>query len=134
MVRARGFTLLEVLVAMAVFAVAAMALLNAGRDQIQASSRLEDKTLAHWVAMNRVVELQIAGRYPDTGRGESKVRMADRDWRVLTEVENTPVPNVRRLTVDVSAAPIDFGDEPPLITSLTAFVSRERGGQNAAQP
>lgn len=132
--KARGFTLLEVLVAMAVFAVAAMALLNAGRDQIQASSRLEDKTLAHWVAMNRVVELQLASHFPDTGRAETKVRMAGRDWRVLAEIANTPVPNVRRLTVDVSAAPADFGDEPPLITSLTAFVSRDRGGQNAAQP
>lgn len=124
----RGFTLLEVMVAMAIFAVAAMALLNAGRDQIQSSEHLEEKTFAHWVGMNWITELQLAGTLPDSGRGEKRVSMAGRDWRIVSNVENTPVSNVRRVTVDVSLAPRDFGEDTPVITSLVAYI-----GQNQSQ-
>jgi general secretion pathway protein I len=119
--RAAGFTLLEVLVAMAIFAVVAMALLNAGRDQIQTSARLEEKTFAHWVAMNRIAELQSGGQLPDSGRGVETVTMAGQSWRIVIQVEPTPAPNVKRMTVDVGHAPGNFGDDPPVITSLTAF-------------
>lgn len=126
-----GFTLLEVLVAMAIFAVAAMALLNAGRDQLQSSTYLENKTFAHWVAMNQIAEMQAAGSLPDVGRGEQRVSMAGRDWKIVTQVDNSPISNVRRLTVDVSLAPVDFGDNPPVVTSLTAFIGKVQHAQSA---
>ena len=53
-----GFTLLEVLVALAVFAVAAIALMKVSESQLQLSNRLEEKTFAHWVALNMVSEMQ----------------------------------------------------------------------------
>jgi len=120
-----GFTLLEVLVAMAIFAVAAIALLNAGRDQIQSSGYLENKTFAHWVAMNQIAEIQAAGTLPDVGTGDATVTLGGSDWKVVTLVENTPVANVRRLTVDVSPAPADFGETTSVVDSLTAFVGKE---------
>lgn len=129
---ARGFTLLEVLVALAIFAVAAMALLNAGRDQIQGSGHLEDRTFAHWVALNWIAELQTANSLPDVGHGEKRVSMAGHEWRITTTVENTPVNSVRRLTVDVSYAPGDFGEDPPTITSLTAFVGASQNGSQTS--
>lgn len=125
--RPAGFTLLEVLVAMAIFAVAAIALLNAGRDQIQSSGYLENKTFAHWVAMNQIAEIQADGVLPDVGRGDQTVTLGGRDWKVETQVEDTPVTNVRRLTVDVSPAPADFGEETSVVDSLTAFVGRVSG-------
>jgi general secretion pathway protein I len=118
----KGFTLLEVLVAMAIFAVAAIALLNAGRDQIQSSSNLENKTFAHWVAMNQVAEMQAAGTLPDVGRGDQNVSLGGRDWKVQTQIDNTPVKSVRRVTVSVAPAPANFGDETTPVDSLTAFV------------
>lgn len=124
----RGFTLLEVLIAMAVFAVAAMALLNAGREQIQASSRLEDKTFAHWVAMNRIVEMQLSGQFPEIGRGDTRVKLAGREWKVLTTIDGTPINNVRRMTVDVSEDNKEFGEDAPIVTSLTAFISNRKTG------
>lgn len=127
--RARGFTLIEVLVALAIFAVAAVALLNTGRNQIQASSYLEEKTIAHWVGMNRVVEMQTSGAFPEPGRGEQRVSMGGREWKLMTQIDNTPVNSVRRLTVDVAIAPRDFGDDAPIVTSLTAFISRSPRAQ-----
>lgn len=54
MVRARGFTLIEVLVAMAIFAIAAIAIINAVTANIRSLSILKDKTLADWVATNKL--------------------------------------------------------------------------------
>ena len=61
----KGFTLLEVLVALAVFAVAAIALMRVSESQLQLSARLEDKTFAHWVALNMVSEMQANQDWPD---------------------------------------------------------------------
>jgi general secretion pathway protein I len=119
--RPGGFTLLEVLVAMAIFAVVALALLNAGRDQIQTSARLEEKTFAHWAAMNRIAELQMGGKLPDTGHGTETVSMAGQSWRLVIQIDPTPATNVRRITVDVTHVPDSFSDDPSVITSLTAF-------------
>ena len=129
---ARGFTLLEVLVAMAIFAVVALALLNAGRDQLQTSARLEEKTFAHWVAMNRIAELEASGQLPSSGRGQETTTMAGQSWRLTIQVDPTPADNVRRLTVDVSHAPADFGEDPPTITSVTAFAGISTNAQSSA--
>ncbi len=59
MKRARGFTLLEVLVALAIFAMVAASVLSASARSLQNASRLEDKTLAMWIADNRLNELQM---------------------------------------------------------------------------
>ena len=84
---ARGFTLLEVMVALAIFAVASVSLLSAQEAQIRTDSKLADKTLAHWAALNRLAELQLQGNFPDIGQGESPARMGDRDWVVTTKIE-----------------------------------------------
>lgn len=126
----RAFTLLEVMVAMAIFALAAIALLNAGREQVNNSSHLEEKTLAHFVAMNAIAEQQLAKTLPEVGHGNSTVNLGGRDWLVETTIDNTPIQNTRRLTVDVSQASGDaLGKKGPVLESLTAFVGQ--GGSNA---
>lgn len=78
MKRARGFTLLEVLVALAIFAMVAASVLSASARSLQNASRLEDKTLAMWIADNRLNELQLEQTPPSSGRnqGEPGVRRA----------------------------------------------------------
>lgn len=122
---ARGFTLLEVMIALAVFAIAAMALQKTTSEQLSATARLKDKTFAHWVAMNRITELQVSNAFPEIGRGESQAQMAGREWKVLTTVEGSPVDGVRRIVVDVSEATDEFGEESPIVTSLTAYISQQ---------
>ena len=63
--KVRGFTLLEVLVALAIFAVASVSLLAAQNAQVRTDGRLADKTLAHWAALNRLAEMQLQGLFPD---------------------------------------------------------------------
>ncbi len=123
---ARGFTLLEVMVALAIFAVASVSLLSAQEAQIRTDSKLADKTLAHWAALNRLAELQLQGNFPDIGQGESPARMGDRDWVVTTKIEGTPSPDVRRVILSVALKSESFGDKPSFVTTLTAFIPRSR--------
>ena len=60
----RGFTLLEVLVALAVFSVAAMSLMKVSESQFRVSQHLEEKTFAHWIALNVITEMQVNQDWP----------------------------------------------------------------------
>lgn len=130
----RGFTLLEVLVALAIFAVASVSLLAAQNAQIRTDSRLADKTLAHWAALNRLAEMQLQGVFPDVGQGQSPASMGDRDWVITTKVEATPSPEVRRVILSVAPKSDEFGEESSSVTEVTAFLARARvASKNAGQ-
>lgn len=122
--RNNGFTLLEVLVALAVFAVAAIALMRVSESQLRLSASLEDKTFAHWVALNMVSEMQTNQDWPNIGEQSGKVAMAGRDWKVIVKTAATPMNRVRRIEVDVGLAPVDFTDDMETLTVLTAFLEQ----------
>ncbi len=122
--RGAGFTLLEVLVALAIFAiVAAVVYTDAGR-RVTNAGRLEDLTLAGWIADNRLTELQLQQPAPTLGREETKVTFADRQWQTLSEVSASGTPGLLRIRVWVAAAGRDrsVSVETRAITSLTGFV------------
>lgn len=100
----RGFTLIEVLVAMVVVAVLATVLLRVTGDTVRSDSDLEERTMATIVASNYLVRLQQAGAWPDIGELTDTVHMAGRDWAVQAEVEGTGYPALRRLSVHVAPA------------------------------
>lgn len=99
--RNAGFTLLEVLVALAVLAVALGALVRAGADSAGNLTYLRDKTFAHWVAMNRIVELRLAEEWPATGTRSGRAEMGGREWRWQAEVAETDDRAIRRVEVAV---------------------------------
>ena len=120
----KGFTLLEVLVALAVFAVAAIALMRVSESQLQLSARLEDKTFAHWVALNMVSEIQANQDWPDLVEQTGKVSMAGRDWKIIVKTLATPMNRVRRIEVIVGVAPQDFTQNMEAITVLSGFIEQ----------
>lgn len=119
-----GFTLLEVLVALAVFAVAAVALMRVSESQLRLSNTLEEKTFAHWVALNMISEMQANQDWPEAGEQTGKVAMAGRDWKIIIKTQATPVQRVRRIDVEVGIAPKDFTDDMEKLTALTAFLEQ----------
>lgn len=127
-----GFTLLEVLVATAIFAIAALGLLNAQSTQLRTDQYLETKTLAHWVALNHLAEMRLDKRFPDIGETRSTASMAGRDWTVVTKAQSTPSASVRLLVVSVGEKAEDFGKESTAVTQVTGFIAR--GTDNAAAP
>lgn len=120
--RSRGFTLLEVLVALAVVALSLAALIKVASSNASNAAYLQEKTLAHWVGMNKIAELQVQHQWPDTGTQRGTVMLGGQEWRWVVKVQATPDQDVRRL--DVSVQPDARSDEDHPSARLVAFLGR----------
>jgi len=81
LLNSRGFTLLEVLVALAVLALALAAGIKAAGSNIDNAAYLRDRTLAHWVAMNKLTEMQVFNKFPTAGSSEhGSLLLAGSEW------------------------------------------------------
>lgn len=99
----QGFTLVEILVALAVLSISAVALLNLAGENTRTAAAMETRTLAAVVAENRAVEALIAPAPPAVGRAGGADRLADREWRWLRLVSRTADPQILRIDVLVQA-------------------------------
>ncbi len=106
--RCRGFTLLEVMVALVIVALGMIAVHQQLGRYAAGVAFIEEKTLASWIATNRVTELSVAPVWPELGDDEDEIEYAGRLWHLRTEVTETEVPNLRR--VDVYVSPADDPD------------------------
>ncbi|MBD3609837.1 MAG: type II secretion system minor pseudopilin GspI [Gammaproteobacteria bacterium] len=98
---AKGFTLLEVLIALAVLAVALGTMLVGVGQYASNAIHIKEKTLASWVARNIIVEWQLQKPWPGPSRKKDRVEMAGYQWLYNVKVSNTDDPWVRRIDVDV---------------------------------
>ncbi|WP_245688338.1 type II secretion system minor pseudopilin GspI [Thiohalomonas denitrificans] len=108
--RQTGFTLLEVLVALAVLALALGTLIKVGGDNANNAAYLRDKTFAHWVAMNRISELRLEEQWPATGRRRGDSEMGNREWHWEAEISATSDKAIRR--IEVSIFPLEQRENP----------------------
>lgn len=126
MKRPRGFTLLEVLVALAIFATVAASVLAASSRSLIVAQQLEAKTLAGWIAENRITELQLKFPTPAEGREDKSLEYGGREWETHSEIESTSDKGLRRVTVWV-ASKAERGSTGPVkeraVHSLTGFLS-----------
>lgn len=120
--RQRGFTLIEVLVAVAVLALSMGVFISGSSQYADQARHIQDKNLALWVARNRLVEFQIAETWPDTGRDDGRATMGGREWVWESEVEESPDPAVRRAEMRVFRI-IDGEAQSQPLARLTAFIT-----------
>ncbi len=99
----RGFTLLEVLVALLLLSLALVALMRLTALDLRASAQLRDTTLAQWVASNVLAETRLRSEFPPLGRSNGETRMANQRWRWELVIEPTQAPRIRKLDVTVTA-------------------------------
>jgi len=125
--RTRGFTLLEMLLAVVVIAVVGITVSTALGGVASQTFTLERRTVAHWVGQNQLHRLRISlrgeSRVLPEGKDTVRVFMGDRDWEVRTEVAATDHPWVRRVEVDVFELQAD-GERAGPFDHAVAFVGR----------
>lgn len=123
--QSRGFTLLEVLVAVSIVGIAMGALISGFARYADQAGHIRQRTLATWVAHNRLNQLMIEPGWPDTGSREGEMEMGGADWRYRIEVRNTDDPALRRIDLKVYAPGIkDIKVETPSVAYLTAFLAK----------
>lgn len=120
--RRRGFTLLEVLVALAILAIALAASVRAVGQQARAHEILRDGSYARWVAANLIAETRLNEPFPAPGTREGQSRMAGRIWRWRLVVSETPDGDIRRLDALVFSGEASVDAVLPLVT-LSGFAS-----------
>ncbi len=116
----RGFSLIEVLVALMVLALALGAVMETLGSSANNVAYLRDRTLAHWVAMNQVAQFQSQG-LPNKGEKNGEEEMAGHEWRWKVKITDSTVPNVRRLDVEVRK---HRDDDQPLATLIALVGER----------
>jgi general secretion pathway protein I len=122
--RSRGFTLLEVMVSLAVVSIGLIAVFNGIIQMAHSTATLRERALADWIAMNQISEIRLSGEFPEVGDFNDTVEFANRAWRWEARISETGVENLRR--VDMSVAHEELPDD--IVTIVTGFVSRSIGG------
>ena len=119
--RQQGFTLLEVMVALAILAIVMGALIKVTDSYAFNAGYLQEKTLAQWIAENKAVEYQLMQEFPVVGSKEGMTEMAKVEWQWRVKVSNTEDKRLRRLDISVA---LQQGDLDTPITTLVAFVGQ----------
>ena len=100
--RARGFTLIEVMVALSIVALALASAAISMSQMIGAANTLRDRTYASWIAQNKIAEIRLAGVLPDVDATSGEVDFANATWAWRAVVSETGVENLLRVDVTVS--------------------------------
>lgn len=132
--RARGFTLVEVLVALAIVAIGMAAVLGTLTTSANTVSYLRDKTFANWVALNQIANLRLSGQMTRTGNSEGDTDYAGRKWHWRQEVNATEIPGVVRIDVRVRPADVKGDDKSGWYTTVSGIQGDAVGAPNGYLP
>ncbi len=124
----RGFTLVEVVVALAITAIGMLAVFKTIGDTAHNVTDLRDRTFASWIADNQITEIRISGEMPSVDETAGEVEFAGRRWHWVTKVSQTQVQGLRRIDVTVRR------DEDPEGASLAALAGFVGATATASPP
>lgn len=118
MKRSRGFTLIEMVVAVAVLAIAMAAILSGMARYADNAGRLRERTVALWVAHNRLAEIELEPGWPDVGKSDGDMKLAGQKWKWEVEVKKTTDDHLRRIDIRVLSP-----NRKDTAASLSAFMA-----------
>ena len=127
----RGFTLIEVMVAIAIFAMAALAAVSAASGHLNSLSTIQQRTFAQYVAANRLTELNLTTTWPIKDNQRGSERQGGVEWQWRQQVVETVTPNVVAVTIEVTQ-----GEQDYQWARLTQYIRKPQssdtdGGNNA---
>ena len=116
-----GFTLVEVLIALAILAIAMSALVQGGGQSALTMEHLRNKSVANWVAQNSVTAIQLEKKWPLDRKQSGVEEMAGVRWRWQAESNDTFDEDIKKLQVTVR---MDESDSKTNLATVTAYVAK----------
>ncbi len=113
----RGFTLIEVMVALVVAALALVAVMASISQMIDAGAAMRDRTYASWIAQNKIAELRLANTEPEVSTSNGEVEFAGLEWAWTATISETGVQYLYRVDVGVS-----FAGSEDVVRTVTGFI------------
>lgn len=113
----RGFTLIEVMVALAIISLSLLALGSKMAQMVDTANAMRDRTFASWVAQNKITELRLANVVPEVSSSTGEVDYAGTEWRWRSVVSETGVENLYRVDVTVGYAGSEYD-----VRTVTGFI------------
>ncbi|WP_246587752.1 type II secretion system minor pseudopilin GspI [Alteromonas lipotrueiana] len=115
-----GMTLLEVMVALFIFAMAGTAVMKAATEHLSSVGDIEEVTFATWVASNRLNQIKLTSKWPPENNEKGTIEMADRTWYWQQNVKKTNDKGLRQIEVKVG---LDESYQSS-VTSVVSYVSQ----------
>lgn len=119
----RGFTLLEVLVALVFFALVGMVLQQVTASTVGQYHSVRLKVFAAWIAENKMAELRLSKSLPSAREYKEDIDYANMEWQLVSKVKTTNNPDINRVEIDVLSIDGETDKKSKRIT-LTGFVGR----------
>lgn len=113
----RGFTLVEVMVALTIVAFSLTAIAASMNQMIDAANTMRDRTYASWIAQNKIAELRLANITPEVSATSGEVDYANSEWSWRAVVSETGIENFYRVDVSISHAGSEY-----VIRTVTGFI------------
>jgi general secretion pathway protein I len=126
--RTRGFTLIEVLAALVIVALGMLGVIQAVTQSARNGTYLQEKTLAHWIAMNVITERRLMATPPEVSESSDELEFAGRRWRWQMTVTQTAVESLRRMDVSVRQADKPEGTALATVTGFYGTAIGAIGG------
>lgn len=115
--RSQAFTLVEVMVALAIIALSLTAVAAKMGRMIDTSNSMRERTYASWIAQNKITELRLANVIPEVTATSGEVDYANKTWGWRAVVSESGIENLYRVDVSISYAGSD-----DVIRTVTGFI------------
>lgn len=100
----QGFTLIEVVIALAIAAIGLAAVTASVSQMVDAGNFLQQRTYASWIGLNKITEMRLANVVPTVSATSGELIYAGIEWSWRAEVSETTVDNLYRVDVEVGIA------------------------------
>lgn len=113
----KAFTLVEVMVALAIIALSLTAVAAKMSRMIDTSNSMRERTFASWIAQNKITELRLANVIPEVTATSGEVDYANTTWRWRAVTSESGIDNLFRVDVEIS-----YADGSGVIRKVTGFI------------